>query len=112
MSAIYTRLGKLVGKFGVPARYYLTAHTFGRNFTYKSSSTWYPFPNGTISEKYLKGNRYISRSQKVSVKYFFKKCFDIKSFAYLLGNMYAPDEHRSRPSSDVIGYGDRSNSFS
>ena len=32
MSAKYTRLGQLKGKFGVPAREYLTARDFGENF--------------------------------------------------------------------------------
>ena len=36
MSAKYTRLGQLEGRFGVPAREYLTAHDFGGNFTYES----------------------------------------------------------------------------
>ena len=32
MSAKYTRLGQLKGKFGVPEREYLTARDFGGNF--------------------------------------------------------------------------------
>ena len=32
MSANYTRLGQLEGKFGVPAREYLTARDFGGDF--------------------------------------------------------------------------------
>ena len=39
MCAKYTRLGQLKGKFGVPAREYLTARDFARNFTYESRST-------------------------------------------------------------------------
>ena len=39
MPAKYTRLGQLKGKFGVPAREYLTARDFGGNFTYESRST-------------------------------------------------------------------------
>ena len=39
MSAKYTELGQLKGKFGVPAREYLTACDFGGNFTYESRST-------------------------------------------------------------------------
>ena len=39
MSAKYTRLGQLEGKFGVPAREYLTASGFDGNFTYESRST-------------------------------------------------------------------------
>ena len=39
MSAKYTRLGQLKGKFGVPARENLTAHDFGGNFTYESGPT-------------------------------------------------------------------------
>ena len=35
MSAKYTRLGQLDGKFGVHAREYLAAHDFGGNLTYK-----------------------------------------------------------------------------
>ena len=35
MSAKYTRLGKLEGKFEVPAREYLTARDFGGNFNIK-----------------------------------------------------------------------------
>ena len=34
MSARYTKLGQLEGKFGFPAREYLTAHDFGGNCTY------------------------------------------------------------------------------
>ena len=40
MSAKYTRLGQLEGKFGVPAREYLIARNFFGNFTYKSRSTY------------------------------------------------------------------------
>ena len=32
MSAKYTKLGQLKGKFGVPAREYLTARDYGGNF--------------------------------------------------------------------------------
>ena len=39
MSARYTSLGQLEGKFGVPAREYLTARDFGGNFTYERRST-------------------------------------------------------------------------
>ena len=39
MSAKYTKLVQLKGKFGVPAREYPTACDFGGNFTYESRST-------------------------------------------------------------------------
>ena len=40
MSAKHTRLGQLEGKFGVPAREYLTERDFGGNFIYESMSQW------------------------------------------------------------------------
>ena len=60
MSAKYTRLGQLKGKFGVPAREYLTARDFAGNFTYEIRSTClsivYNTHFGTImgSEKIVK----------------------------------------------------------
>ena len=39
MSAKYTRLGQLKGKFGVTAKEYLTARNFAGNFTYEIRST-------------------------------------------------------------------------
>ena len=40
MSSKCTRLGQLEGKFGVPAREYLTARDFRGNFTYETRSAW------------------------------------------------------------------------
>ena len=39
MSAKYTGLGQLKGKFGLTAREYLTARDFGGNFSYESRPT-------------------------------------------------------------------------
>ena len=40
MSAEYTRVGQLEGKFRVPAREYLTARDFGEYITYERRSAW------------------------------------------------------------------------
>ena len=75
MSAKYTRLGQLKGKFVVPAREYLTARDFAGNFTYEIRSTCL-----SIVEEIVK----IVNGRDVSFRMFI--VWKLKTFEYIRRN--------------------------